>query len=70
MNSVKISSLNCRGLRDSQKRKDVFKFLREKKSSIICLQDTHLLNTDNMSVHSQWGFEHVLCQGKSDASGY
>ena len=69
MSTVKISSLNCRGLRDTQKRKDLFKFLREKKSSIFCLQDTHLLDSDNTLIHSQWGFEHVLCQGKSDARG-
>ena len=69
MSSVKICSLNCRGLRNLQKRRDVFNFLREKKASIYCLQDTHLLNSDDASVHTQWGFDSILCQGKNDARG-
>ena len=44
-------------------------FLREKKASVYCLQDTHLLNSDDASVHTQWGFDNILCQGKNDARG-
>ena len=65
----KISSMNCRGLRDNQKRKDVFKFLREKKSSIYCLQDTHLLDSDDKITHAQWGYEHLLSPGRNDSRG-
>lgn len=67
--SIKISSLNCRGLRDNKKRKDVFKYLREKKSSIYCLQDTHLVDSDLTTVYTQWGFDCMLSQGRNDSRG-
>lgn len=69
ISTIKIASLNCRGLRDQKKRKDVFKFLREKQSPIYCLQDTHLIEADNKIIHSQWGLDHILTPGRSDARG-
>ena len=48
-----------------RKRRDVFKFLREKKAAIYCLQDTHLIESDNNAIHAQWGFEHILTPGKN-----
>ena len=69
MTTVKIASMNCRGLRDLKKRKDVFKYLRERKCDIYCLQDSHLVNDDNPIVHAQWGFNHVLSPGRNNARG-
>jgi len=67
--NCKIISLNCRGLQDSKKRKDVFRFLREKKSSIVCLQDTHFTSKDINYVRSQWGYHAIFSPGKSDSRG-
>ena len=39
---VKIMSLNCRGLGDQRKRRDVIHYIRNKNYSIIFLQETHL----------------------------
>ena len=66
---MKIASLNCRGLRDTKKRKDVFKFLREKKASIYCLQDTHLVKSDDNIIHAEWGLENILTPGTRDSRG-
>ena len=38
---VTILSMNCRGLADVEKRKDVLHYLKKKKYSIYCLQETH-----------------------------
>ena len=38
---VVVVSVNCQGLGNRQKRKDVFHYLRNKKYSIYFLQDTH-----------------------------
>ena len=34
--------MNCRGLSDAQKRRDVMHYIRAKKINIVFLQDTHL----------------------------
>lgn len=69
MTKCKITSVNCRGLHDPMKRKDVLNYLRSHKSSIYCLQDTHCTELDKNSVYAQWGNEMLISQGKSDARG-
>ena len=39
---ISIYSQNCRGLNATDKRRDVFHYVRQKKYDIICLQDVHL----------------------------
>lgn len=56
-NSIKICSLNCRGLRNNRKRRDMFKFLREKKYSVYCLQDIHWDNKWQNMIRAEWGYE-------------
>ena len=41
MASLKIGSMNVRGLSDPVKRRDVFEWLKEQNLSIVCLQDVH-----------------------------
>lgn len=41
MNELKIVSLNCRGLNNSNKRRDVLDYLGKTKGDIYCLQDVH-----------------------------
>ena len=38
---VTILSMNCRGLADVEKQNDVLHYLKKKKYSIYCLQETH-----------------------------
>lgn len=54
-NKIKIISMNRRGLGDKHKRRDVFKYMRESKSYIICLQDIHLDPDLESYIHAEWG---------------
>ena len=53
--SIKLLSVNCQGLRGKQKRMEVLTYLKETKASIVCLQDTHLIEDDLNSVKQIWG---------------
>ena len=59
MNRLKIGTLNCKGLADEKKRKDVFNWLRQTKLDIYCLQEAHIQNSKREQARwkSQWGYE-------------
>ena len=57
MDSLIILSLNCHGLGNLQKRRDVFHYLKQKGHSVYCLQDTHFDKKIEKYVTS----ECVLC---------
>lgn len=69
MSEFKILSLNCRGLHDVNKRKDVFKYLREQNASLYCLQDTHCTENDKSVVYAQWGLDFLMSPGNSNSRG-
>ena len=52
--NLSIASMNCRGLGNFAKRRDVFHFLRNKKYSICCLQDVHFDHNMESVVRSEW----------------
>ena len=60
MADIKVISMNCRGLADPVKRRDVLNHLREKKPSIVFLQDIHLDNTNSKQIILEWGFEGLI----------
>ena len=51
---VKIISMNCQGLRNMTKRKDVINYLKLTCADIICLQDTHLVGNDISLTRTLW----------------
>ena len=53
-NKLTILSANCQGLRSDEKRNDVLSYFLDKNPSIVCLQDTHLLDSDVYSVKKFW----------------
>ena len=61
--------MNCRGLGDTNKRKDVFGYLREKSASIYCIQDTHFTPSMEKIIRMQWGYEIVSSYGTSNSRG-
>ena len=67
--SLSIMSMNCRGLRDQFKRKDVFNYLRNLKADIYFLQDTHFIHSDENLIRSQWGFDHFSSYGTNNSRG-
>ena len=61
--------MNCRGLGDLCKRKDVFNYLRDKSASIYCIQDTHFTPNMEKIIQMQWGYEMVSSYGTSNSRG-
>ena len=66
---IRITSLNCQGLGNYDKRKDVFNFLRQKKYSIYCLQDTHFTEREENYIRAQWGYECFFSSYNSQSRG-
>ena len=69
MGSLKIMSVNCQGLRDYVKRKDVFNMLKSKKCNIYCIQDTHFTDEIESNVRSVWGYECFFSSFRSNSRG-
>ncbi len=61
--------MNCRGLGDKEKRRDVFEYMKQKSYSIVCLQDIHVAPGMEKSVANEWGFEAIVCPFRSNARG-
>ena len=51
---IVVLSANCQGLRSYEKRIDVLSHLKDTNAAIVCLQDTHLLDTDASSIKQIW----------------
>ena len=66
---LSIASMNCRGLADHTKRRDVLHFLKSKKHSIYCLQDVHWDKNIESRVRAEWGLECFFSSFKSNARG-
>ena len=69
MSSLKVSSLNCQGLGNYQKRRDVFQHLRQKQYNIYCLQDLHFDHKMVRQVRAEWGYECVFAPNNTRSRG-
>ena len=67
--TLKIASLNCRGLGEFTKRRDLFHFLREKKLSVYLLQDTHFTTEVEERVRREWGYDAFFSSFASNSRG-
>ena len=61
--------MNCQGLGDFKKRRDVFQYLRQKKYSIYCLQDSHFNPKLEKYVEAVWGYKCLFSSFKSNSRG-
>ena len=68
-NKITICSLNCRGLGDKVKRRDVFKYLRSKKFEIYCLQDVHWDKKWEKMIRAEWGYECITACNTTRSRG-
>jgi exonuclease III len=69
MDKIRICSLNCRGLRDKWKRNTVFKYFKNNKFDIICLQETHVLEREKLQWEKEWGGSIFAQEGTSRSKG-
>ena len=69
MANLTISSLNCQGLGDMQKRRDVFHYIKKRSHNIYCLQDTHFDTKLEKYVSAEWGYSCLFASYQSNARG-
>jgi len=67
--SIKIISMNCQGLANARKRRDVLNYIRDGSYSIICLQDIHASKESKFTFIHEWGLEGVIAPFTSAARG-
>lgn len=69
MESLCISSLNSRGLRNKVKRKSVFHKLKQNKYDIICVQESYVSDLDIDQWEREWGGKIYHCSNTNHSSG-
>ena len=69
MDKITLCSLNCQGLGDPRKRRDVLHYLRGKNFSIICLQDTHFTKDMEKIISNEWGYSVYFNSFRSNSRG-
>ena len=69
MDNLKIVSLNTRGLRDSIKRRRVYRFIKKHKADIALLQETHCENKLEHLWSSEFGNKIIYSNGTNRSCG-
>ena len=69
MAEVRVLSMNVRGFATDIKRRDTFKWLREQKGSIYCLQDIHCKVQQVRYWINEWGYKGIIAPYKGDSRG-
>ena len=67
--ALQIVSNNVKGLRQKQKRADMFYFFKQRNYDIILLQETHSIETDVHSWQNEWNGDIYLSHGRSNSAG-
>ena len=62
-------SMNCQGLSNISKRKDVFNYLRQKKFDIYFIQDVHFSVKEIPYIRAMWGYEVFVNSYSSQSRG-
>ena len=69
MIDLSIGCMNVRGIRNSEKRRDVFNFMRNLNFSIVCLIDTHISCEMFNFVRAEWGGRAFFSPGTAHSRG-
>ena len=67
--TIRVGSANCRGLQEIKKRTDVLEYMKNSKVNIICLQDTHWVDSDYTYIKQIWNDELILNGNKKTLEG-
>ena len=66
---IKVLSVNCQGLCNKEKRNDVLNYLGSLQARIICLQDTHWIDSDIRVIKQVWNGNIKIKGEKSNSRG-
>ena len=66
---LKPLSLNVRGLRNVNKRRAIFSYLKAQKATIFCLQETYSSIEDEKVWPAEWGGKMFFSHGSSHSRG-
>ena len=69
MDNITILCLNCQGLGNARKRRDVFHYLKQKSCVIYCLQDTHFSTKLEAYVKAEWRYNCFFASYSSNSRG-
>ena len=69
MSYVNICSVNCRGIGEYRKRKDVFNYLRAMDYNIFFLQDVHCSKGKVNLFRNMWGSNVLIAPHTHNARG-
>ena len=61
--NLKVISLNVRGIRNQNKRRANFCYLKQQKATIFCLQETYSQPDDEKIWSAEWRGEIFFCRG-------
>ena len=67
--TIKLNSFNCRGLRNSNKRLNIFNWLKTSHNGITLLQETHSAQMDEDKWTQEWGGKIHFAHGEYNARG-
>ena len=65
----RLMTLNGRGLRNTIKRRAIFKFIKKNKINVTCLQECHILDKDVDLWKKEWGGEMFVLPGSEYSKG-
>jgi len=65
--ALQIITLNAQGMRDDTTRRSIYRYMKDQKADIICLQECHVNNVlDQETWTKQWGGKAIWNSGKSN----
>ena len=67
--NLKVISLNVRGIRNQNKRRAIFCYLKQQKATIFCLQETYSQPDDEKIWSAEWGGRIFSCHGTVHSKG-
>ena len=67
--SLKLLSLNVKGLSNPRKRRAIFTWRRKQRAELIFLQETHSTKNSECKWKKEWGSDIIFSHGSSNARG-
>ena len=69
LKTIRINSFNCRGLRNPNKRGNIFQWLKNSYMGITLLQESHSANIDGVKWEKEWEGKVYYSHGEYNARG-